>query len=149
MNNIFNLAKDVLKAHNAVAAELTSLVKNKQVSLEVRYNALLLLQEFGSAAHNDWVFHGWDNLTSGLQVDYLIGHIERYQTYNLLELLDTAIEIHSDNDDVFAKIVESLYDQGKTGNDLIVELIRIGELNVCEMVEAMCDEATVTFTYEW
>lgn len=129
-----------------VKAELERVVKDSSNLLLDRFNHLLMLAKLGGA-HSDWVFHGWDELEINPIEDMWC---DRNYKYDLLDLIHNAIEGHA-SDELFAE-----YDRYRFAFievpdtsffDWLVFLKQ--EPAWVALVEAMCDQAVLTFNYEW
>ncbi len=145
MNELIQLALSTKAALRVLETELEKVCKDKQLPLKERLEALQTLGKIGGG-HSDWLYSGWDKLDDGLVRDMWS---ERKQEHNLLELLENHIqEARPDLEEKIDAYYESI-PKGQYGDMLDFLLFTECDLQTIEFVECLCDDATLTFNYDW
>lgn len=148
MSELIELALSAKKTLDFLISELETVCKNKKLTLSERYEALIALSQVGGG-HNDWVYHGWDKVNPDIISDMWF---TRNGRYDLLDVLMNHLEeCHpnlGDIDEAFVAYKATLPEDAEV--DYLEFLLFVQEdLTTIELVECLCDTATVSFTYDW
>lgn len=149
MSHLMQRAELVKVELDTVKEELERFVKDPSNRLEDRLNHLLTLGKLGGA-HSNWVFRGWEGLDNNPMESGM--YVERHYKYDLLGMINYAIEVYDEL--LFAEFDE--FDQYR------FSFIEIPDISFLEwllfhkqkpewvaLVEAMCNQAVLTFNYDW
>lgn len=145
MNELIQLALSTKAALRVLEEELEAVCKNKQLPLKERVDALVALGQIGGG-HSDWVFSGWYSINDQIIENT---YFERRSSYELFELLNS--HVHDSRPDLEDRL-EAYYaglPEGTYGDAIDFLLYTVEDLQTIELVEAMCDNATLSFTYDW
>ena len=141
----------------ALKAEILAFAQDKNNSLEQRWDAFRNYYALGGNKPH-WIFSGWDNLPifqvtnwKGETINVLSWNddfdVERYETVDLIDCLDSLIECLADMDEEFSKALDLFYTSDM--NYIEASLFVIKHPIVIQAVEALIDSGITHFTYDW
>lgn len=145
MNELIQLALSTKAALSVLKEELEKVCKNKQLPLQERVEALVTLGKIGGG-HSEWLFSAWDSVNAQI-IESM--YFDRRGKYELFEILDNYV--HDGRPDLDGKL-ESYYaslPEGTYGDAVEFLLYTEQDPETIKLVEIMCDNATLSFTYDW
>lgn len=149
MKPLMQRAERVKVELDIVKAELERFIKDPSNRLEDRLDHLITLSNLGGA-HSDWVFRGWEKLDfNPMEIDM---HVERHYKYDLLDMIHYAIEGSDElSDELFAEFDRFCFAFLEVPDISFFEWLVFHKQEPAwvALVEAMCDQAVLTFNYEW